>query len=285
MPEIDVTAGTVDVSAGTIEYEDTGGEKPTIVLLHGLLNDSSIWRNVVPHLRDDYRCVLPTTPLGSHRRPMKPDADLTIRAHVRLVAEFLERLDLEDVTLVGNDWGGAQLLVSEGLDDRLARLVLTSCEAFDNYPPGLPGKMAALSGRMPGGINVAVQSLRLRPLRRLPLTLGWMSKRAPDDVIDAWLRPAQTNRAIRRDLAKYCRTRFTGGELQEWAERQRRFERPVLVAWATEDRVMPPEHGHRLAALFPDARLVEIPDSYTFIPEDNPAALTTAIRDFMAATA
>jgi pimeloyl-ACP methyl ester carboxylesterase len=285
MPEIDVTTGTVDVTAGTIDYEDTGGEKPTIVFLHGLLNDSSIWRNVVPQLRDDYRCVLPTTPLGSHRRPMKPDADLTIRAQVRLVAEFLERLDLRDVTLVGNDWGGAQLLVSEGLDDRLVRLVLTSCEAFDNYPPGLPGKMAALSGRMPGGVNVAVQSLRLRPLRRLPLTLGWMSKRAPHDVIDAWLRPAQSNRAIRRDLAKYCRTRFQNGELHEWAERQRRFERPVLVAWATEDRVMPAAHGHRLAELFPNARLVEVPDSYTFIPEDNPAALTAAIRAFMQATA
>jgi pimeloyl-ACP methyl ester carboxylesterase len=276
MPEIDLTAGT-------IEYEDTGGEKPTIVFLHGLLNDSSVWRNVVSGLRDDYRCVLPTTPLGSHRRPMKPDADLTIRAQVRLVAEFLERLDLRDVTLAGNDWGGAQLLVSEGLDDRVGRLVLTSCEAFDNYPPGLPGKMAALSGRMPGGINVAVQSLRLRPLRRLPMTLGWMSKRAPDDVIDAWLRPAQTQRAIRRDLAKYCRTRFANGELREWAERQRSFDRPVLVAWASEDRVMPPEHGRRLAELFPDARLVEIPDSYTFIPEDNPAALTKAIHEFLRA--
>jgi pimeloyl-ACP methyl ester carboxylesterase len=276
MPEIDLTAGT-------IEYEDTGGEKPTIVFLHGLLNDSSVWRNVVSGLRDDYRCVLPTTPLGSHRRPMKPDADLTIRAQVRLVAEFLERLDLRDVTLAGNDWGGAQLLVSEGLDDRVGRLVLTSCEAFDNYPPGLPGKMAALSGRMPGGINVAVQSLRLRPLRRLPMTLGWMSKRAPDAVIDAWLRPAQTQRAIRRDLAKYCRTRFANGELREWAERQRSFDRPVLVAWASEDRVMPPEHGRRLAELFPDARLVEIPDSYTFIPEDNPAALTKAIHEFLRA--
>jgi pimeloyl-ACP methyl ester carboxylesterase len=278
MPEVDLTAGT-------IEYEDTGGEKPTIVFLHGLLNDGSVWRNVVAELRDAYRCVLPTTPLGSHRRPMKPDADLTIRAQVRLVAEFLERLDLRDVTLVGNDWGGAQLLVSEGLDERLGRLVLTSCEAFDNYPPGLPGKMAAMSGRMPGGINVAVQSMRLRPVRRLPMTLGWMSKRVPHDVVDAWLRPAQTQRAIRRDLAKYCRTRFANGELREWAERQRRFDRPVLVAWAAEDRVMPPEHGHRLAELFPDARLVEIPDSYTFIPEDNPAALTKAIREFMGTSA
>ncbi|MCW3067067.1 MAG: alpha/beta hydrolase fold protein [Solirubrobacterales bacterium] len=274
MPEIELTAGT-------IEYEDTGGEGPTIVFLHGLLNDSSLWRNVVPGLRDAYRCVLPTTPLGGHRRPMKPDADLTIRGQVRLVAEFLERLDLRDVTLVGNDWGGAQMLVSEGLDERLGRLVLSSCEAFDNYPPGLPGKNVALAAKIPGGINLAVQSLRIRALRRLPMTLGWMSKRVPDEVIDAWLEPVQRDKAIRRDLRKYALTRFTKADMREWVERQRAFDRPVLVAWASEDRVMPPEHGRRLAELFPNGRLVEIADSYTFIPEDQPAALTTAIREFV----
>jgi pimeloyl-ACP methyl ester carboxylesterase len=204
---------------------------------------------------------------------------------VRLVAEFLEKLDLRDVTLVGNDWGGAQLLITEGLDERVGRLVLTSCEAFDNYPPGLPGKMVQLAARAPGGLAISLQTLRIRPLRRLPMTFGRMFKRIPDAKIDRWLAPGLASRAIRRDLRKYATSPLRKRELLEWAERQRSFTRPVLVAWAAEDKVMPPEHGRRLAAMFPDARHVEIPDSYTFIPEDNPGALATAIRDFLEAPA
>src|SRR5262249_34007840 len=221
-------------------------------------------------------------PAAWARVPMGPDADLSLRGQVRLVAEFMERLGLSDVTLVGNDWGGAQVLVSEGRTERVGRLVLCACEAFDNYPPGLPGRNLGL----PGGLNALLQPLRLRPLRRLPLAFGWMSKRpVPDDVMDAWLRPALTQRAIRRDLLKYVRSVPKKGELLEWAERQRAFDRPVLVVWAPEDRIMPPEHGRRLAQLFPRGRLVEISDTYTLIPEDQPAALAAQIREFLSGEA
>ncbi len=272
----------VELSAGPVEYEDTGGSGPVVVLLHGLAMDGSLWRNVVADLRRDHRCVVPTLPLGGHRRPMRPDADLSLPAMVRLVAEFLERLDLRDVTVVGNDWGGAQLLVSEGRAERVGRLVLVACEAFENYPPGLPGKAAALAAKVPGGINAGFQPLRLRPLRRLPLTWGWMSKRpVPDEVMDAWFRPVLTRREIRRDLRKYAGSVPPKRVLLEWAEKQGAFEGPVLVVWASEDRVMPREHGRRLAELFPRGRLVEIADSYTLVPEDRPAELAALIREFL----
>ena len=277
----------VELSAGTIEYDDTGGSGPVVVLLHGLLMDGSLWRHVVADLRSDYRCVVPTMPLGAHRRPMRPEADLSMRGQVRLVAEFLEHLDLRDVTLVGNDWGGPLLLISEGRAERVARLVICSCEAFDNYPPGLPGHAIWLAAKLPGGISAALRPLRLRVLRRLPLTFGWMSKRpVPDDVVDAWLRPALTQGAIRRDLRKYAGS-VRKREFIDSAERLRTFDRPALVVWAAEDRVMPPAHGRRLAELLPRAQLVEISDSYTLIPEDQPAKLAAHIREFLrkAATA
>ena len=163
MPEIELTAGPV-------RYEDSGGEGPVLVLLHGVLMDATLWDDVVEELRPDYRCLRPTMSLGSHRRPMHPDADLSLRGQARLVAEFLERLELERVTLVFNDWCGAQILVAEGWDARVARLVLASCETFDNYPPGLPGRVVALSAALPGGIVAALKPLRIRPLRRLPIT-------------------------------------------------------------------------------------------------------------------
>jgi pimeloyl-ACP methyl ester carboxylesterase len=274
----------VELSSGMIEYEDTGGQGPVIVLLHGLLMDGSLWRKVVPELRAEFRCVLPTLPLGGHRIAMKPAADLTIRGQARIVSEFLERLDLRDVTLVFNDWGAAQVMIAQDGVERVGRLVLCSCEAFDNYPPGLPGRMIGRAVRVPGGLNAALQPLRINALRRTPMTFGWMSKRPiPKDVLDHWLQPALTKRAIRRDLLQYARAIAPKDQLLEWAEGQRAFDRPVLVAWAAEDRVMPRDHGPRLAETFPRGRFVEIPDSYTLIPEDQPQVLAGRIREFVSA--
>lgn len=270
----------VELSAGTIEYEDTGGDGPVIVLLHGLVMDGSVWRHVVRELRDDFRCVVPTLPLGAHRRPMRPDADLSLGGHARLLAELIERLDLRDVTLVQNDIGIGLVLAGQN-PERIARLVLASCEAFDNYPPGLPGRVVTLAAKIPGGLNALVQPMRLRPLRRLPVALGWMSKRPiPHEITDAWLQPLLSRHEIRRDLAKYLRT-GEKRDMIEATERLRSFARPALVVWAAEDRIMPRQHGQRLAELLPQGRLVEIADSYTLIPEDQPGELANAIRQFV----
>lgn len=272
-----------ELSAGVVEYEDTGGDGPVLVLLHGVAMDGSLWRHVVADLRAGHRCVVPTLPLGGHRRPMRPDADLSVLGVARLVAEFLEALDLTDVTLVMNDWGGAQALVADGRDQRIGRLVITSCEAFDNFPPGLPGSNLHASARMPGGLRTAFALLRLKPMRRLPMTWGRMTKRpVPDEVMDGWFRPLWTSEEIRRDLRKYVLGVPPKAELLRWAEALRTFDRPALVVWAAEDRVMPPEHGRRLAALLPRGELVEIADSYTLIPEDQPAELAGHIRAFLA---
>jgi pimeloyl-ACP methyl ester carboxylesterase len=274
----------VELQAGPIEYDDTGGDGPVLVFLHGLAMDGTLWRKVVAELRDTHRCIVPTLPLGGHRRPMHEDADLSLGGHAAIVGDLLERLDLRDVTLVQNDHGSAQVLAGER-PERVARLVLSSCEAFENFPPGLPGKMLALGAKLPGGVNAMVQPLRLRAMRHTPTTFGRMAKRRiPDDVTDGWLAPLLSERAIRRDLAKYIRS-VRRGELLDAASKLPAFDRPALVVWAAEDRVMPRAHGTRLAALLPDGRHVEIDDSYTLIPEDQPVAFARAIRDFVGETA
>lgn len=271
----------IELSVGPIEYGDTGGDGPVLLFLHGFTIDGSVWRKVVADL-PGYRCLTPTWPIGSHRKPMKPDADLSLRNLALLIDEFLSVLGLTDVTLVLNDWGGGQVLLSEGRADRVGRLVLTSCEAFDNYPPGLPGKLLMLACRTPGGFRFLMNLLRFRAFRRAPAAWGWMSKRAvPTEVMDDWFRPSQDQPEIRRDLLKYAFSVPSKAKLLEWSEQMATFDRPVLVAWAKEDKLMPIEHGRRLAKLFPDARLVEIEDSYTLIPEDQPDVLAAHLRDFV----
>ena len=272
---------TVDVSAGTIEYIDTGGDGRVLVLLHGLAMDGRLWTDVVGSLGDGWRCVLPTLPFGAHRVPMRPDADLSLRGVGRIVAELLEQLDLHDVTLCFNDWGGAQVMIADGLVDRVGRLALIACEAFENYPPGIPGRLASLSARMPGGIAMMRRALLVRRLRELPITFGRMSKHGvPDALMREWLSPL-ARREIRRDLAKYAGDARQGRrDMLAATPSLSTFERPVLVVWAPEDRMMRPPLGARLAAAFPNARLVEVFDSYTLIPIDQPEALAAALREF-----
>ncbi|MGW7281323.1 alpha/beta fold hydrolase [Streptomyces sp. NPDC054844] len=269
----------IELSAGTIEYEDTGGDGPVVVLLHGLVHDATVWRKVLADLRTDHRVIAPTLPYGAHRRPMSrpPTPDLVNE----LIAEFLDRLGLTDVTLVENDCGRAQTVAARH-PERLARLALVACEAFDNYPPGLPGKLIGLACRTPGGVPLLARVLGLKPLRRLPVGIGALTKRpVPDAVVDGWLRPLRTDPAVRRDFRHY-NTHVRRDELLEAAQGLRRFDRPALVVWAIEDLMMPRAHGRRLAELLPKGRLVEVEDARTLIAEDQPELLASLLREFIA---
>ena len=279
---------------GVLEYRDTGSGS-VVVLLHGLMMDASLWDEVVADLGADHRCVAPTLPLGAHRRAMPRDADLSLPAIARMAGELLERLDLRGVTLVGNDTGGAlaQLLMRDA-DARIARVVPASCDAFENFPPGLTGRTLFLLGRLPPWLFGAfMQQMRLRAVRRLPLAFGRLTRRG-DAACARWIRPLLASREVRRDTVRMLRaaaaasagnesgSRNKTGLLVEAARHLSGFDRPVLVVWARGDRVMPPQHGRRLARLVPDGRLVEVDDSSTLIPLDQPGRLAAAVRAFVA---
>ena len=271
---------SIELSSGTIDYQDTGGDGPVIVLAGGLIMDTTLWEHVVTRLAPGHRCVVPVLPLGGHRRPMHDDADLSLHGLAELLAEFIDRLALTEVTLVALDWGGPQLTAARH-PERLAGLVLLPEEAFDNIPPGLPGVFAGLAGRMPGGIYAVAQTLRFSPLARLPMTFGWMAKRPiPKSVIASWITGIRTNKRVRRDVAKYVRTSDYDG-LNQAAVELAGFEHPTLVLWAARDRVMPPEHGRRLAHLIPNATYAELDDAYTLLPLDCPDDVATHIATFV----
>uniref|UniRef100_UPI00245528DC alpha/beta fold hydrolase n=1 Tax=Nocardia wallacei TaxID=480035 RepID=UPI00245528DC len=138
----------IEVPAGPVHYLEHG-EGPPVVLLHGLLMNHTVWDAVAELLPSGFRYIRPDLPLGSHPEAMHADADLSMRGLNVLIADFLTALDLREVTLVHNDWGGGLFLTAYGLDERVSRLIVTPCEAFGNFPPGLPGKMAVVA--RPGG--------------------------------------------------------------------------------------------------------------------------------------
>lgn len=272
---------TIDLETGTLDYQDRGSGPP-IVFLHGPHMTPALWAHVIDDLADGYRCLAPTLPLGAHRHPLSAGVDLDLAGLAAIVAGFVDALDLEDVTVAGNDTGGA---IAQALavrhPRRIGRLVLVSCEAFDNFPPGLPGRVDRLSGRVPGGVWQGAQAMRFGPMWRLPLTFGRMAKHPiPRPVRDEWFAPLRSSRQIRRDLRRFVRS-VDAAELTSVTERLTEFDRPALVVWARDDKIMPPEHAERLADLLPKAGdVVWIDDSYTLIPLDQPAALARAIRDF-----
>lgn len=271
----------VELSAGPIDYGDSGGEGRPIVFVGGLPHDERLWDGVVAELQPQFRCLTPVLPLGAQRKPLRPDADLSLPGLSLMVSEFLERLDLEDAVVCFNDWGGAQTMVSHGGVERVGALVLVSCETAGNYPPGLAGRIAALSGWLPGGFAVMRMALLSPWLRRLPFTYGRMSKRGvPDELMRRWTEPLKRPE-IRRDLRRYVRDARRGRrEIQAATPALRTFERPVLVVWDEEGTMMPNREGRRLADSFPNSKYVELPDCYTLIPLDQPQALAREIRQF-----
>lgn len=277
-----MTRQTVELSCGTIEYADTAGKGPTAVLLHGLLMDGSLWDDVVTEFGPDVRCVVPTLPLGAHRHAARAEADLSLPAVAQAVLELLDRLALQDVTLVGNDTGGALVqLIAAGEAARVGRIVLVSCDAFENFPPPMV-KPLLLAGRLSAPLfGLFMQQMRLEAVRRLPIAFGWLTRRG-DAATVRWLEPILTRAEIRRDAVRVLRAFGRDPDLLVRAsERLVEWKRPALIAWATEDRVMPRAHAHRLARILPDARVVETEDSDTLIPLDQPAWMAAQVRAFI----
>jgi len=272
---------STEVPAGVIEYAEAGSGPP-VVLLHGLLMDHTLWHRVLPLLPEVFRYIRPVLPLGAHRRAMNPGTDLTLPGQVQIVAGLLDALSLQDATLVHSDWGGALFLTARGLDHRLARQVILPCEAFDNFPPGLPGTMLALAARLPAGVQLAARQLRVGWLRRLPLLYGQMARKpVPGELIRRWTEPVLSDPGIRRDLLAYCRGKLDKAALIADTEALRRFQGDVLVLWSPDNKVMPPAHGRRLAALMPRARYAEIPGAYVLSMLDEPEAVAREMGAFL----
>ena len=271
----------VALPQGTIRYRERGQGDP-VVLLHGVLVNGDLWRQVAPRVAEaGHRVIVPDLPLGCHELPMREDADLSPPGLARLIVDFADALELVSPAIVANDTGGALTQIAAANHaDKLGPVVLTSCDAFEHFFPLMFKYLAPLT-RVPGGLSLLARAARLRLVRRAPNAYGWLMHRDPPaEVLDGWTHPLRTNAGIRRDTTKVLRGVHKRHTLAA-AERLRGFDRPVLLAWAGDEKFFPLEDARRLESILPNARLVTIPGSYTFTPEDQPDELVKLVVDFL----
>jgi pimeloyl-ACP methyl ester carboxylesterase len=267
----------IDLPAGRIRYREAGSGKP-VVFVHGYLVDGRLWDGVVDRLSDRFRCIAPDWPMGAQQIAMNRDADLSPHGVAAMIAALLDALDLEDVTIVGNDSGGAmsQVLVTRH-PERIGRLVLTNCDTHENFPPGIFKVLPQLA-KLPGGMVLLSAPFRVGAVARRAFK-PFARTHIPDDLVASWMEPGLRDRAIRDDLKKVTiglDKRYT----LEAAQKLKGSELPILFAWAPGDRYFPIRYAERLAGEVGNARIVQIPEAKTFVPLDQPQRLAEEIAQF-----
>ena len=267
--------------AGTIEYRATGRGRP-VVFAHGVGVNGDLWRRVAPAVAaEGHHCVVPDLPLGGHSIPLSAEPDMSLPGLANILSGFIEALNLHDVALVANDTGGAitQALIGRR-PERITRLVLTSCDAFDRYPPPAVAHLKP-TARVPGGLWLLAQAVRFKAVQRLPIAYGWATQEPIERrIMESYTRGVRTNPGVRADLGRALK-QARKSDMEAASRSVAHFRRPALVVWAADDRFFPVEHGRALADLMPHAEFELVEDSRTFIPEDQPDRLVELVLSFL----
>jgi pimeloyl-ACP methyl ester carboxylesterase len=276
----------VELDAGRLEYFERGAG-PVLVFAHGWLANANLWRKVIEQLADRFRCIALDLPLGSHRIAMRADADLSPTGCGELIAQVLAALDLDAVTLIGNDSGGAYSQIATAAHpERIARLALNSCETpYDAFPPPPFDGLPALA-QDPVALGQVFEALRDRAIRSTPAAYGRLIKHVIDDLVsDSYVLPCLTTPAVLHDTSKVIASAASDPVHDAGLSLIATFNRPVLFAWGPEDQVFPLAHAQRYAQALADGRVTPIPDAFSFTPEDQPERLAAALAQFCSSQA
>ncbi|MBV1933164.1 MAG: alpha/beta hydrolase [Parvibaculaceae bacterium] len=278
----DFSKGTVKLSQGVVTFHEIG-VGPTIVFVHGLLLNGSIWRRTIEMLATRYRCIVPELPFGGHHIPMDSTADLSPEGSARLVADFLEILDLSDVTLVGNDFGGVVTMATAArFGERVSRVVLGNCDALEVFP-AKGFEFFSWLPRVPGAFWVLAKIMyHFSFVRNGPTSFGAFLKHPlPNEETRAWVEPLARLLGVRHDAGKMMLGMDKELTMRLPSELKRSLI-PTLLVWGSEDHLFTLDLAHRLkAAIGPQTSLVEVRDAKAFVMLDAPEAFADAVDQFL----
>jgi pimeloyl-ACP methyl ester carboxylesterase len=272
----------LDTRSGSIRVWQHGPRNDTrapLLFLQGFMAGPDAWTDTLTGLSAGRRCITVDWPFGAHGQALRADADTSPPGLARLAVEVLDRLGIERAVLIGNDSGGviAQLVVASA-PQRVAALVLISCDAFEVFPPGAFRHLFRFAA-VPGVVAAMARLMSVPAFATSRFGFGAVMAR-PTRALE-WVRPLASDAGIRRDLAKLM-TGSSKSQTLSAAKCFADFDRPTMVVWAENDRLFSRQLGQRLASAFPNGRFEVIADSATFVPLDQPTQLAHLLNDFLA---
>lgn len=272
----------VKIASGHLTYRDEG-QGPVIILLHGALINANTWRSVIGPLSKNFRCIAPDLPLGGHSHVLGDNADLSPPGIANILDEFVQALELNEFVLVGNDTGGAYAQVyTAQYADKVSHLVLSNCDALDVFPPKHFSSLQKFIN-VPGYLPAMGALFKIKSFLKSPKVFGLLSHRlSGEDIYTRFSHNFANDAGIRRNFRKVVNG-WSPKHTQAAADHLKHFQKPVLLVWGEDDKILfPLSLARRLAAIFPNARLEVVPHSLTYVQEDQPELFVEQLNDFLA---
>jgi pimeloyl-ACP methyl ester carboxylesterase len=269
----------VDIPYGSISYVEQGAG-PVALFVHGVLLNSYLWRHQLAGLCDVRRCIAVDL-MGHGDTEISAAQDVSATANAHMLAQFLDALKIDRVDLVGNDSGGGICQIFAALyPQRIRSLVLTNCDAHDNWPPEAFKPFVAMvaSGGLPETLKAMLAD---KSIYRSPQALGPAYERpdsVSDDTIETYLRPHLRSPQRTHDLERFVNA-FVYCHTVEIEAGLKRFRAPTLIAWGTDDIYFDLKWSQWLENAIPGTRRrVELESARIFFPEERSREFNDEVR-------
>jgi pimeloyl-ACP methyl ester carboxylesterase len=273
------TRRSVQTPSGRISYTEQG-TGPVALFVHGVLLNGQLWRHQLDHLSDIQRCIAVDL-LAHGDTEIAPDQDVSVTANAKMLREFIDALNIDQVDLVGNDSGGgiAQIFAAS-YPERMHSLTLTDCDAHDNWPPEAfkPFLAMAAAGGLRGTLDAMLSD---KSVYRSPQALGPAyehPERVSDDSIEKYLSPLVRTEQRTRDFERFLAA-FDNKHTLAVEDRLKTLKAPTLIVWGTDDVYFDVKWSRWLAETIPGTRRrVEFNGARIFFPEERWAEFNEELR-------
>ena len=261
-------------------YVDEGQGEP-LLMVHGNPTWSFYWRNLIQGLRDQYRTIA-VDHIGCGLSDKPQDYDYSLEQHIANLVSFVTDRDLNDVTLLVHDWGGAiGLGAALRMPDRFSRIILFNTGAFP--PPFIPHRIRVCRTPLLGAWTVRGFNL----FARAALSMAVARPLAPEvragllAPYDSWRNRIATHRFV-QDIPASA-NHATWNTLHEIeAGLPTLADRPVQMIWGMRDWCFTPACLERLLQSFPQAEVHRLADASHYVVEDAHERIVPLVREFLA---